>query len=139
MATPATPTLWLMDEDDGIASEWTTSQGDLHLYDYDFDNYDTEVITLEADYDHRADIKALDWDETHRKWTDGVWRIDFVALDTAVKHFLDRGYSVTIAATEVSLYLSDYEAPFLEAHLPDEPPPDVEVDVDDDQTDLSAF
>lgn len=65
---------------------------------------------------------------------------DFAVLNTAVKHFLDRGYSVTIAVTGISIYLSDYDAPLLKAHLPDEPPPAVDVDVDDEeQTDLSAF
>lgn len=68
------------------------------------------------------------------------FRIDFAVLNTAVKHFLDRGYGVTIAATGISIYLSDYDAPFLKVHLPDEPPPAVDVDVDDEeQTDLSAF
>lgn len=139
MATQTSPNLWLSDGDD-IEREWTTRKGDLHFHDYSFDDYNTEIITLEAEYDHRDDVKALDWEETHRKWMDGAWRIDFAALDTAVKHFLDQGYDVTIAVSEISIYLSDYDAPFLEAQLPDEPPRDFEVDLDDDeQTDLSAF
>lgn len=140
MVTPPAPSLLLMNIGDDVASEWTTGTGELHFHDYAFDDYNTEIITLAAEYDHRADIKALDWEGTHRKWTGGAWQLDFAALDTAVQHFLDRGYSVTVAATELSIFLSDYEAPFLEAHLPDEPPPDVDGDADDDgQTDLSAF
>jgi hypothetical protein len=135
------PSLWLKTDDQSVVtSKWATRTGDLHFYDYAFDDYNTEVITLEADYDHRTDIKALDWEETHRQWTGEAWQLDFAALDTAVQHFLDRGYSVTVAASDLSIFLSDYDAPFLEAQLPEEPPPDVEGDTDDDeQTDLSAF
>ena len=44
------------------------------------------------------------------------------------------------SASDPSIFLSDYDAPFLEAQLPEELPPDVEGDTDDDdQTDLSAF
>jgi hypothetical protein len=140
MATQPAPSLLLSQEDDAVVSEWTTSPADLHFHDYAFDDYNTEVITLEADYDHRTDIKALDWEETHRQWTGEAWQLDFAALDTAVQHFLDRGYSVTIAASDLSIFLSDYDAPFLEAQLPEEPLPVVEGDTDDDeQTDLSAF
>jgi len=130
----------LSTDDDGVRSEWTISTGDLHFHDYGFDDYNTEVITLDAEYNHRTDIKALDWEETHRQWTGEVWQLDFAALETAVQHFLDRGYTVTIAASDLSIFLSDYDALFLEGQLPDEPPPDVEDDGDDDgQTDLSAF
>ena len=140
MPTQPTRSLLLAKADDGVASEWTTSPGELHFHDYAFDDYNTEVITLEADYDHRTDIKALDWEETHRQWTGEAWQLDFAALDTTVQHFLDRGYSITIAASDLSIFLSDYDAPFLERQLPDEAPSDVEDDGDDDeQTDLSAF
>jgi hypothetical protein len=140
MATQPAPSLLLSQEDDAVVSEWTTSPADLHFHDYAFDDYNTEIITLEADYDHRTDIKALHWEETHRQWTGETWQLDFAALDTAVEHFLDRGYSVTIAASDLSIFLSDYDAPFLEAQLPDDPPPDVEDDGDNDgQTDLNAF
>lgn len=140
MTAQPSPSLWLTNDEDRVTSEWTTSTGDLHFHDYEFDDYDTEIITVEADYDYRDDIKALDWEETHRKWTGEAWQIDFAALATAVKHFLDRGYSVTIDASELSIFLSDYDAPFLEEQLPDESPPDVELDPDDDgQTDLSTF
>lgn len=139
MVSHPAPSLWLTTDDEGVVSEWTTSPAELHFHDYAFDDYNTEVITLEAEYGHRTDIKALDWEETHRKWTGEAWQLDFATLNTAVQHFLDRGYSLTIAASDLNIYLSDYEAPVLAAHLPDDPPPDVEGDEDDAQTDLSAF
>lgn len=138
--TGPSPNLWLTTDEEEVTSEWTTSPGEFHFHDYAFDDYNTEILTLEADYGHRTDVKALDWEETHRKWTGEAWQLDFAALETAVQHFLDRDYSVTIAASELSIYLSDYEAPFLETHLPDEPPPDFEGDGDDDeQSDLGSF
>jgi hypothetical protein len=140
MVSHPAPSLLLTTDDGVVVSEWTTYPAELHVHDYGFDEYNTEIIALEADYAHRTDIKALDWEETHRQWTGEAWQLDFAALDTAVQHFLDRGYSVTIAASDLSIFLSDYDAPFLEAQLPEEPLPVVEGDTDDDeQTDLSAF
>jgi len=137
MVSHPTPSLLLTSDDGAVVSEWTTSPAELHVHDYGFDEYNTEIIALEAGYEHRTDIKALNWEDTYRKGTGETWQLDFAALDTAVQHFLDRGYNVTVAASDLSIYLSDYDASFLEAHLPEEPPPDVEDD--DEQTDLSAF
>lgn len=117
------PKLRLAPGADGVASAWTTEAGELHLHDYGFDDYGTEVIALDAPYEHRTDVTALDWDETHRTWTGDAWQLDFAALDTAVEHFLECGYEVTIAATALSIFLSDYDAPFLDARVPDEPAP----------------
>lgn len=124
MSPDQSPNLQLAPTDGGITSSWTTEVGDLHLHDHGFDDYGTEVISVAADYNHRTDIKALDWETTHRKWTGETWRIDFAALDTTVEHFLDRGYSVTIDGAELRLFLSDYDAPSLETHVPEESPPD---------------
>jgi hypothetical protein len=47
---------------------------------------------------------------------------------------------VTIATAELSIYLSDFDALFLETQLPDEPPPDVKGDTETyEQTDFDAF
>lgn len=124
MTADDTTNLRLARTDDGMTSNWTTEVGDLHLHDHGFDDYGTEVISVAAGYDHRTVIKALDWETTHRKWTGETWRIDLAALDTTVEHFLNRGYSVTIDGAELRLFLSDYDAPFIEAHIPEESPPD---------------
>ncbi|WP_227379131.1 hypothetical protein [Haladaptatus halobius] len=140
MTTQQSSHLWVATSDDGVVSAWTSSTGDLHFHTYEFDDYNIEIITFDAAYEHRADIKALDWDTTHRQWTGNAWQIDFAALDTVVQHFLNRGYSVTIAAAELNIYLSDYDASFLKTQLPDEPPPDVESDAKSgEQTDFDAF
>lgn len=124
MTTEDTTNLRLSPTDADVASNWTTEQADLHFHDHGFDDYGTEVISLAAEYEHRTAIKALDWESTHRKWTGDAWTIDFAALDTAVEHLLDRGYSVTIDGAELRLFLSDYDAPFLESHISDDSPPD---------------
>ena len=140
MVSHPAPSLLLTTDDGVVVSEWTISPAELHVHDYGFDEYNTEIIALEADYDHRTDIKALDWEETHRQWPGEAWQLDFAALDTAVQHFLDRGYSVTVAASDLSIFLSDYDAPFLEAQVPEEPQPYVESDAgEDSQTDLDSF
>ena len=82
MVSHPAPSLLLTTDDGGVMSEWTADPGELHFHNYVFDEYNTEVITLEAAYEHRTDIKALDWEETHRKWTGEAWQLDFAALDT---------------------------------------------------------
>lgn len=141
MTPDQTTNLQLGPTDDGVASDWTTETEDLHFHDHGFDDYGTEVITLAAEYEHRSDIKALDWETTHRKWTGDAWRVDFAALDTAVEHFVDRGYRVTIDAGELTLFLTDYDGPFLKGHVPDEMPPDCEESLagGDGQPDLGEF
>ena len=103
MVSHPAPSLLLTTDNGVIVSEWTTSPAELHFHDYAFDEYNTEVVTLKASYDHRTDIKALDWEETHRRWTGETWQLDLAALDTAVQHFLDRGYTVTIDASDLSI------------------------------------
>lgn len=140
--TPALdPNLRLRPTEDDILSDWTNEQGDLHFFDYGFDDYNTEIIALNASYEHRNDIKALDWEDTHRKWTGDVWQLDFEALDIAVKHFLEHGYNVTIAASDLTIFLSDYDAPFLKEHIPVGQPPGPArgADTPDDQPDLNDF
>lgn len=142
MSSNPTVNLWLSASNDRITSEWTDATGDLHFRDYDFDDYDTEIIYLDAEFKHRTDIKALDWETTHRKWTGSEWQLDFAGLEYAIKHFLDRGYSVTVPASEVSIFVSDYDGEFLEGQLPSDPPPDLVTDSgqeDNDQYDLSEF
>lgn len=117
------PNLRLAPEDGDITSNWTTETADLHFYGYSFDDYGTEVVSLDAAYEHRVDIKALDWETTHRKWTGEAWQLDFAALDATFKHFCDRDYSVTVNTSAINIYLSDFDAPFLVVHVPDDPPP----------------
>jgi hypothetical protein len=69
MVSHTAPSLLLTNDDGVVLSGWTTSPAELHFYDYGFDDYNTEIITLEAAYEHRADIKALEWEDTHRKGT----------------------------------------------------------------------
>lgn len=135
------PNLRLAPTDDGITSDWTTKTASLHFHDYRFDDYGTEVISLEAGYADRADVKALDWETTHRSWTGDAWELDFAALDTAVAHLVERGHTVTVAAPALTIFRSDYEAPFLEAHLPAAPPPGSGPDAadGDDEVDLTDF
>lgn len=140
MTTDSGPNLRLTPTQDSINNEWTMEKANLHFYDYGFDEYNTEIISLEAKYEHRPFIMNLEWEETHRQWTGDAWQLDFVALDTAVQHFVENGFPVSIAVSELRIFLSDYEAPFLEAYLPDEPLPDTELpSEEDDQLDLGDF
>lgn len=142
MSDDSTVNLWLGPSETDTTSKWTDATGELHFREYGFDDYDTEIIHLDAEFEHRTDIKALDWERTHRKWTDSEWQLDFAALEHAVKHFLDRGYTVTVPASEVSIFISDYDAAFLEDHLPADPPPsdrDADSGSGDEQYDLSEF
>lgn len=144
MTPDATLHLEVRPTDTDIVGEWTDATGDVHVYDHGFDSYGTEVIHLDAPYDARDDIKALPWEATHRQWTGSEWRLDFAALDHAVRHLLERDYSVTIPAPDVQLYVADFDAPFLETHLPANPPslePDAggETASDPQQSDLSSF
>lgn len=116
------PNLRLAPAEGNITSHWMTETTALHFYGYSFDDYGTEVISLDAAYEHRIDVKALAWETTHRKWTCDAWQLDFSALDATVKHLLNRDYNVTINASALKIYSCDYDAPFLEPHVPDDPP-----------------
>lgn len=144
MPRDAPVNLELRPADTHIAGGWTNATGDIHVRDHGFDDYGTEVIHLDAPYDAREDIKALAWEATHRQWTGSEWRLDFAALDQAVRHLLERDYTVTIPASDVQLYVADFDAPFLETHMPADPPyhdtdPDGEPGPDGKQSDLQAF
>lgn len=123
MNTQTSVNLWLAPSETGVKSKWTTDHGDLHFRDYGFDDNNREIIHLEAAFEHRTDIKALDKGTTNWEWTDSEWKIDFAAIDDAVEHFLDRGLTVTIPASEVYIYINDYGPSFLEDNLPPNPPP----------------
>lgn len=142
MSEESTVNLQLTPSESGITSTWTEGKGELHFREYGFDDYDTEVIHLDAEFEHRNDINALDWERTHRTWTGSEWQLDFAVLDHAVKHFLDQGYTVTVSASEVRIFISDYDTSFFENHLPADPPPsdrDGDSGNEDEQYDLSEF
>lgn len=125
--------------DSSAESEWTTEPADLHIYDYRFDEYDTEVVSLNSSFEHRSAIRDLDWEETHRKWTGETWKIDFAPLEGVVLHLLDHGFPLTVEPSVLRIYIADFDAPFLDTMIPsDAPPADVNADIDE-QWRLSDF
>jgi hypothetical protein len=84
MSEESTVNLQLTPSESGITSTWTEGRGELHFREYGFDDYDTEIIHLDAEFEHRNDINALDWERTHRTWTGSEWELDFAALDHAL-------------------------------------------------------
>lgn len=126
-------------EETGETSEWVSSPAPLHFFDYRFDEYSTEVVSLNAEFDHRDTIQELDWEKTHRKWTGETWKIDFEPLEHVVQQLLDSGYELTIEISVLRIYIADYEAPFLETIVPDESPPEVTADDVDSQLRLTDF
>lgn len=133
--------LWLRRVNDSIRSRWTDVEGDVHFYDYGFDEYEKEVILLKTEYEHREDVKRLDWEETHRNWTGETWQVDFEPLDSIVQHFLNLRHSVTIEITDLTIYLRDFEPAFLAENLPEDPAPvrSIRSEADDHQAGLDMF
>lgn len=124
---------------DGAESEWATSPANLHIHNHRFDEYDTEVFSLNSEYEHRGCIRDLDWETTHRTWTGDAWKIDFAALETVVQHLLDCGFPCTIEPSILRIYTTDFDAPFLETLAPSASPPDEESANIDDQLRLQDF
>lgn len=67
--------------------------------------YGTKAV-IESDYDAKDDIKALDWDETHRTWvggrqmsgdvTSGAWLVDIDAVEDVRDQLLEAGHKVSL-------------------------------------------
>lgn len=58
----------------------------------------TRAVHLDSPYRARHDIKALDWDTTHRSWDPDVelWELDFDSIGVAAAHLDSTGYDVAI-------------------------------------------
>lgn len=139
MDTESQQFIRLQPESTGETGEWTTEKANLHVSNYHFDEYNTEVVSLSAEYEHRPSIRDLDWEETHRKWVGDSWKIDFHALEHVVQHLLDSGFPVTIEPAVLRIFIADFGAPFLETVVPSEPPPEIEDASIDSQLRLSDF
>lgn len=131
--------LWLERDEGQISSKWSDVPGEIHFHDYRFNDYSTEILSIETEQYQLEDIRALNWEETHREWTGEEWVIDFAALDQAAEHFVERGYTVTIQASDLQIYLSDFESRFLNDHLPSNSPPDDGMSTGENQADLTDY
>lgn len=109
--------------EEGPDSEWDAEPAAIHIHNYRYDDYGTEVVSIDTEYEHRPYMRELDWETTHRNWIGHAWKVDFDALDMVVHHLVTRGFPLTMEPDILRIYLTDYDGPFLKSLAPDGPTP----------------
>jgi hypothetical protein len=85
---------------DGSEPEITFERASIHVSTVLETKYGTKAI-LETEYEAKDDVKALDWDRTHRSWDKGLkaWTVDIDALNYVVEALNDAGRDVTVTVS----------------------------------------